>query len=65
VETGADGQPRPYLHVRRGLEALINRPVFYDLVEMAEERATAAGPQLGVASDGAWFPVGPAGAHLP
>jgi hypothetical protein len=64
VETGADGEPRPYLHVRRGLEALINRPVFYELVEMAEERATPEGPQLGVASNGAWFPVGPAGAHL-
>jgi hypothetical protein len=64
VETGPDGEPRPYLHVRRGLEALINRPVFYELVEMAEERATAEGPQLGVASNGAWFPVGPAGAHV-
>jgi hypothetical protein len=63
VETGLDGEPRPYLHVRRGLEALINRPVFYELVEMAEERATAEGPQLGVASNGAWFPVGPPGAH--
>ncbi|MBU2136339.1 MAG: DUF1285 domain-containing protein, partial [Alphaproteobacteria bacterium] len=28
-------EPRPYLHVRRGLEALISRPVFYELVEMA------------------------------
>jgi hypothetical protein len=64
VETGAEGEPRPYLHVRRGLEALINRPVFYELVEMAEERATPEGPQLGVASDGAWFPVGPVGAHV-
>jgi hypothetical protein len=65
VEIAADGEPRPYLHVRRGLEALISRPVFYELVEMAEERATAEGPRLGVASNGAWFPVGPAGAHLP
>ena len=57
------GEPRPYLHVRRGLEALIARPVFYELVEMAEERETADGPQLGVSSNGAWFPVGPARAH--
>ena len=64
VEIAANGEPRPYVHVRRGLEALINRPVFYELVEMAEERATAAGPQLGVTSSGAWFPVGPAGAHV-
>jgi hypothetical protein len=74
VEAGADneirieldqatGEPRPYLHVRRGLDALIARPVFYELVEMAQERETADGPRLGVESNGAWFPVGPAGAH--
>jgi len=60
----ASGEPRPYLHVRRGLEARIARPVFYELVELAQERETAAGPQLGVTSNGAWFPVGPVGAHL-
>lgn len=66
VEMDANtGEPRPYLHVRRGLEALIARPVFYELVELAEERETPDGPRLGVASGGAWFPVGPAGAHLP
>ncbi|MFI4935579.1 MAG: DUF1285 domain-containing protein [Caulobacterales bacterium] len=59
----ATGEPHPYLHVRRGLEALIARPVFYELVEMAEERRTPEGPRLGVASNGAWFPIGPAGAH--
>jgi len=58
------GEPRPYLHVRRGLEALIARPVFYELVEMAQERQTPDGPVLGVPSNGAWFPVGPAGDHL-
>lgn len=60
----ATGEPRPYLHVRRGLEALIARPVFYELVELARERQTPEGPQLGVTSNGAWYPVGPAGAHL-
>ena len=59
----ATGEPSPYLHIRRGLEALIARPVFYELVEMAEPRETDAGPQLGVTSNGAWFPVGPARAH--
>jgi hypothetical protein len=37
--------------------------VFYELVEMAGERQTPEGPVLGVESNGAWFPVGPAGAH--
>ena len=63
VEMGEGGEPRPYLHVRRGLEALIARPVFYELVELAEERETPDGPTLGVASNGAWYPVGPARAH--
>ena len=63
VEMGEGGEPRPYLHVRRGLEALIARPVFYELVELARERETDAGPTLGVSSHGAWYPVGPAGAH--
>jgi len=57
IETDpATGEPRPYLHVRRGLDALIARPVFYELVELAEERDGA----LGVESHGAWFPLGPA-----
>jgi hypothetical protein len=60
VETDAEGEPRPYLHVRRGLEALISRPVFYELVEMAEARDTDHGPALGVSSGGAWFELGPA-----
>ena len=63
VEVDPDGAPHPYLHVRRGLEALIARPVFYELVEMAEERETPEGPRLEVASNGVWFPVGPAKAH--
>ncbi len=54
VEVAEDGEPRPYVHVRRGLEALIARPVFYELVEMAEERDGV----LGVASNGVWFEVG-------
>jgi hypothetical protein len=64
VETDpATGEPRPYLHVRRGLEALIARSVFYELAELAAERDTSEGPRLGVASNGAWFPIAPAGAH--
>ena len=70
VEAGADNairvemdakteEPRPYLHVRRGLEALIARPVFYELAEMAEERETEAGTAMSVQSHGVWFPIGP------
>ena len=57
------GEPRPYLHVRRGLDARIARSVFYELVELAHERETSEGPHLGIASKGAWFPLGLVGAH--
>jgi hypothetical protein len=60
VATDAAGEPRPYVLVRGGLEALISRPAFYELVELAETRRTPAGLELGVASNGAWFPLGPA-----
>lgn len=53
------GEPRPYVHVRAGLEALIARPVFYELAEMAEPRATGEGSMMSVASNGAWFAIGP------
>ena len=56
VEMDPDsGEPRPYLHVRRGLEALIARPVFYEMVEMAREHEG----RMAVSSNGAWFAVGP------
>ena len=48
-------EPRPYVHVRGGLEALIARPVFYELVALAEPREGA----LGVWSKGRFFPLGP------
>jgi uncharacterized protein len=50
------GEPRPYVHVRRGLEALINRPVFYELVEMAEPE----GERYAVTSNGVRFELGAA-----
>ncbi len=60
VDMAADGEPRPYVHVRRGLEALIVRPVFYELIELAERRETQARSVMAVRSGGAWFEVGPA-----
>jgi hypothetical protein len=58
VETGEGGAPRPYLRVRGALDALIARPVFYELVEMAEAHETPDGRRLGVRSNGAWFDLG-------
>lgn len=63
VETGAEsGEPSPYIEVRDGLRALINRATFYRLVEFAVERAEPGGGNrtLGVWSKGEFFPLGPA-----
>ena len=54
----ATGEPSPYLHVRRGLMARLTRPVFYELVDMAQTRETSSGEELGVWSGGAWFGLG-------
>lgn len=56
IEAGSD-RPRPYVLVRDGLEALILRPVFYRLVEFAEEAQDGSG-RLGVWSSGAYFTLG-------
>jgi hypothetical protein len=61
VETDPEtGEPRPYVHVRRGLEALIARPVFYELAEMAAPKDDV----WGVTSNGAFFPIASPGATL-
>ena len=51
---GMTPDARPYVLVRDALDALISRPVFYRLAEMA-----VAGPagSLGVWSSGAFFPL--------
>jgi hypothetical protein len=54
-----NGEPSPYIMIdaARGLEALVTRAVFYDLVELAEEDAAGT---LGVWSAGSFFVLGSA-----
>ena len=47
------GEPRPYVSVRNGLDALILRPVYYRLAEAAEEEEGRSG----VRSNGVFFPL--------
>ena len=56
VDTAPDGTPRPYLHVRAGLQALVNRPVFYQLADLA---LAEDAKQPGLWSSGAFFPFMP------
>ena len=54
-EERADG-PHPYLHVRGGLDALVARPLYYELAELA---LAGDDDTPGVWSDGAFFPLQP------
>lgn len=55
----ATQEPSPYVLVRRNLEALIHRNVFYQLVELAVEREIDGESWLGVWSAGQFYPIGP------
>lgn len=54
----ATGEPSPYILVRDGLEARINRPVFYELVELGREERVGDATLFGVWSKGTFFPLG-------
>ena len=51
---------KPYLHVRRDLWAKVARAVFYDLVELGEERTIDGTRMFGVTSMGTFFAMAPA-----
>ncbi|MGP9803840.1 DUF1285 domain-containing protein [Paracoccus sp. NSM] len=53
---GSADQPRPYLHVRAGLEALIDRKTFYRLAAAASEGEQG---RAGVTSQGRFFALEP------
>lgn len=64
IETDPEtGEPDPYVTVWGRLEASLSRPVFYELVNLAQERQTPKGPQLGVWAGGDFYPLGPVGSH--
>ena len=56
----ATGGLKPYLHVRRDLWAKVTRTLFFDLVDIGEERDVEGRAMFGVASMGTFFPMAPA-----
>jgi hypothetical protein len=54
------GGLKPYLHVRRELWAKVTRALFYDLVELGEEREVGGVQMFGIVSDGEFFVMAPA-----
>jgi hypothetical protein len=54
------GGLKPYLHVRADLWAKVTRALFYDLVELGEEREYGGQRMFGIASEGEFFAMQPA-----
>jgi uncharacterized protein len=59
TEAGTGGL-KPYVHVRSGLWAKVTRAVWYDLVELGEEREIGGMRMFGVASGGEFYVMAPA-----
>ncbi|NWG45268.1 MAG: DUF1285 domain-containing protein [Alphaproteobacteria bacterium] len=57
--TDGRGEPALYVHVRGGLEARLNRPVYYQLVDLGGERVIGGRRVFGVESAGRFFELGP------
>jgi hypothetical protein len=53
----AAGGLTPYLHVRADLWAKVTRALYYDLVDMGEERMIDGQPMFGLESGGEFFPM--------
>ena len=56
---GTPDEPRPYLHVRGGMDALVSRPLFYELAHMAMHEQEAVEGPIGLWSYGIFFPLEP------
>ena len=54
-EMAADGGLTPSLHVRSDLWAKVTRALYYDLVDMGEERVVDGQPMFGIESGGEFF----------
>jgi hypothetical protein len=52
------GEPGPYIGIRDNLEARINRPVYYELVDRGVEREVGGEIKFGIWSKGRFFPLG-------
>lgn len=60
VDEDGTGGLKPYLHVRGRLEALVARPVMYELVEHGEEIEIGGQAMFAVRSRGEIYPIMPA-----
>jgi len=56
-EQAPEGGLKPYLRVRGGLDALLTRALYYDLIDLAVSKTHGCVERLGLWSGGMFFPV--------
>lgn len=59
AKTGSDGGLRPYVHVRRGLDAMFTRALAYDLIALGQTRLVDDHAMFGIACGGGFYPLAP------
>lgn len=59
VVRDAGGEPSPYIHIRAGLEALIDRKTFYRMIDLGQAHVVDGVNMFGVWSSGQFFPIIP------
>jgi hypothetical protein len=59
IRVAPGAEPRPYVHIRRGLEARIDRKSFYRLIELGCHRDIDGQSWFGLWSNGCFFPLIP------
>jgi hypothetical protein len=59
IMRGTEAQPRPYIGLEGGLEALVARTVYYRLADLAIDRVGGHKGPPGVWSQGHFFPLAP------
>lgn len=57
VVIGPSGEPSPYVHIRAGLEALIDRKSFYRLIELGVHAPYQGADWFGLWSGRTFFPI--------
>ena len=58
VESDAvSDEPAPYIHIRNGLDALIDRKTFYRLIDIGQHKKYENDDWFGIESASAFFPI--------
>ena len=57
VRDAVSDEPAPYIHIRNGLDALIDRKTFYRLIDIGQHKKYKNDDWFGIESASAFFPI--------